>query len=139
MSDTETPTKRGKGQPITSANARTLAHKSAEVRRQKRDAREQRAEELKALASLSPRERLRLELPELYATFLERLDEVLHGPDPEAALNQFWKAVDQAYGKTTEQLEVRAGPLDEAELETWSDERIAARLAELDAESEEGG
>ena len=66
-----------------------------------------------------PRERLRLELPE-----------------PEAALNQFWKAVDQAYGKPTEQLEVRAGPLDEAELETWSDEKIAARLAELEANTE---
>ena len=83
--------------------------------------------------------RARLELPEPYATFLERLAEVLHGPDPEAALNQFWKAVDQAYGKPTEQLEVRAGPLDEAELETWSDERIAERLKELEPESEEGG
>ena len=92
-----------------------------------------------ALASLTPRERLRLELPELYATFLERLAEVLHGPDPEAALNQFWKAVDQAYGKPVQSLEVRAGPIDEAELATWSDEKIAARLKELEAESEEEG
>ena len=81
------------------------------------------------------RERLRLELPELYATFLERLDEVLNGPDPEAALNQFWKAVDQAYGKPTEHVEVRAGPIPPEELDTWSDEKIEARLAE----SEEGG
>ena len=105
----------------------------AEVRRQKRNAREQRAEELKALASLSPRERLRLELPELYATVLERLLEVLDGPDPEAALNQFWKAVDQAYGKRTEHVKVQAGPIPEAELATWSDERIAERLKELEA------
>ena len=66
--------------------------KPAEVRRRKRQEREQRAEELKALASLSPRERLRLELPHHHATVLERLAEILNGPDPEVALNQFWKA-----------------------------------------------
>ena len=60
---------------------------------------------------------------------------MLHGPDPEAALNQFWKAVDQAYGKPTEHVEVKAGPIDPVELESWSDERVAARLAELEAES----
>ncbi len=87
------------------------------------------------VSDLSPRERLRLELPELYATVLERLAEVLHGPDPEAALNQFWKAVDQAYGKPTESVQVSAGPIPEAELATWSDEKIAARLAELEATS----
>ena len=51
--------------------------------------------------------------------------------------------MDQAYGKPTEHVEVRAGPIPEAELETWSDERIAERLKELEAEegseSEEGG
>ncbi len=57
---------------------------------------------------------------------------MLHGPDPEAALNQFWKAVDQAYGKPTESVQVSAGPILVAELETWSDERISARLLELE-------
>ena len=61
---------------------------------------------------------------------------MLHGPDPEAALNQFWKAVDQAYGKPTEHVEVKAGPIDPVELESWSDERVAARLAELEANTE---
>ena len=70
---------------------------------------------------------------------VERLDEVLNGLDPEAALNQFWKAVDQAYGKPTEHVQVSAGPIPVAELETWSDERIEARLKELEAESEEDG
>ena len=78
-----------------------------------------------------------------YATFLKRLDEVLHGPDPEAALNQFWNAVDQAYGKSSSTLEVRAGPIDPTELDSWSDEKIAERLKELEAESgsesEDGG
>ena len=68
---------------------------------------------------------------------------MLNGPDPEAALNQFWKAVDQAYGKPTEHVKVRAGPIPEEELATWSDEKIEARLKELEAESgpesEEGG
>ena len=62
-----------------------------------------------------------------------RLAELVTGPDPEAALRAFWQAVDQAYGKPSEQLEIRAGPLDPVELETWSDERIAARLAELES------
>ncbi|MFQ5473710.1 MAG: hypothetical protein ACE5FA_12615, partial [Dehalococcoidia bacterium] len=84
-------------------------------------------------ASLSPRERLRLALPERYAVALERLDEVLNGPDPEAALVQWWKAVDQAYGKPTEHVDVRAGPIPPEELETWSDERVAARIKELKA------
>ena len=97
------------------------------------------SEELKALASLTPRGRLRLELPELYATFLERLDEVLNGPDPEAALSQFWKAVDQAYGKPTEHVEVKAGPIPPEELATWSDEKIAERLRELEAMPESSG
>ncbi len=46
-----------------------------------------------------------------------------------------WKAVDQAYGKPTEHVEMRAGPIDPVELETWSDQKIAARLAELEATS----
>ena len=60
---------------------------------------------------------------------------MLHGRDPEAAPNQFWKAVDQAYGKPTEHLEVQAGPIPPEDLETRSDERIAERLKELEAES----
>ena len=45
------------------------------------------------------------------------------------------------YGESKQRHEVDAstGPIDEAELATWSDERIAARLKELEAESEEGG
>ena len=60
---------------------------------------------------------------------------MLNGPDPEAALNQFWKAVDQAYGKPTEHIEVHAGPIPPEELETWSDEKLEARLKELEATS----
>ena len=65
-----------------------------------------------------------------------RLAELVTGPDPEAALKAFWTAVDQAYGRPVEQLQVSAGPIPVAELETWSDERIAARLEELEAKTE---
>ena len=57
--------------------------------------------------------------------------------DPEAALNQFWKAVDQAYGKPTERQEVQVEPIPPEELDTWSDGKIASRLKELEAQ--EGG
>ena len=89
MEESEAPAKRGPGHRITAANVREMALRAAEAKRQRRHAREARAEELKALASLAPRERLRLELPEHFAVALERLAEVLNGPDPEAALNQF--------------------------------------------------
>ena len=84
-------------------------------------------------ASLTSCERLRLELPEHFATALERLLEVLDGPDPEAALNQFWRAVDQAYGKPMERQEVQVGPIPQEELDSWSDEKVEARLKELEA------
>ena len=42
-------------------------------------------------------------------------------------------------GKPAQSVEVRAGPIDPVELETWSDEKIEARLRELEAESQEGG
>ena len=56
-----------------------------------------------------------------------------------------WRAAealyDRVYGRSKQRHEVEAsrGPIPEAELETWSDEKIAARLKELEAESEEGG
>ena len=42
------------------------------------------------------------------------------------------------YGKSKQRYEVEAssGPIPEAELDTWSDERIEDRLKELEAESE---
>ena len=49
----------------------------------------------------------------------------------------YWDLVDHAYGKPVQSLEIRAGPIDPLELETWSDEKIEARLEELEAESEE--
>ncbi len=39
-------------------------------------------------------------------------------------------------GKATEHVEVRAGPIPPEELDTWSDEKIAARIAELEENSE---
>ena len=42
------------------------------------------------------------------------------------------------YGKSKQRHEVEAltGPIPEAELDTWSDERIAERLKELEADPE---
>ena len=67
------------------------------------------------------------------------LAEVLDGPDPEVALNQFWRAVDQAYGKPMERQEVQVGPIPEEELAMWSDEQVEARIAELERGSCEEG
>ncbi len=44
--------------------------------------------------------------------------------------------MDHAYGKPVQSVEVSAGPIPVAELETWSDERIEARLKELEAPEE---
>ena len=56
-----------------------------------------------------------------------------------------WRAAealyDRVYGKSKQRHEVEAstGPIPPEELATWSEARITARLAELEAESEEGG
>ena len=99
----------------------------------KRQARQQRAERTPGTRLPVSCERLRLALPERCAVALERLDEVLNGPGSEAALNQFWNSVDQAYDKPTEHVEVQAGPIPPEELATWSDAKIADRLNGLEA------
>lgn len=68
---------RERGRPITSANARELQRKGAETKRRNRAERQERAMELKALASLTPREPLRLELQDRYGEMADNLDEAL--------------------------------------------------------------
>ena len=67
------------------------------------------------------------------------LDEALAEGNGEKAVRLYWDLVDHAYGKPVQSLEVRAGPIDPLEPETWSDEKIAERLAELESKLEEGG
>ena len=68
---------------------------------------------------------------------MANLDEALAEGNGEKAVRLYWELVEQVHGKAAQSVEVRAGPIPEAELETWSDERIEARLAEL--EVHEGG
>ena len=57
----------------------------------------------------------------------------------EAIRNGDWRAAealyDRVYGKSTQRHEVEAssGPIPQAELDTWSDEKIAERLKKLEA------
>ena len=71
------------------------------------------------------------------------LDEALAEGNGEKAVRWYFDLVDQAYGKPVQSVEVRAGPIPPEELATWSEEKIEARLKELEAESgpesEEGG
>ena len=120
---------RGKGQPITSANARDMALRSAEAKRQNRKQREERARELKALATLTPRERLRLERSDRWGAMADNLDEALAEGNSERAVRLYWDLVDQAYGKTATQVEVKAGPL--GDLSEVPTEELERRLAEL--------
>ena len=120
---------RGKGQPITSANARDMALRSAEAKRQNRKQREERARELKALATLTPRERLRLERSDRWGAMADNLDEALAEGNSERAVRLYWDLVDQAYGKTATQVEVKAGPL--GDLSEVPTEKLERRLAEL--------
>ena len=85
--------------------------------------------ELKALASLTPRERLRLELQDRYGDMADALDEALAAGNGEKAVRLYWDLVDQAYGKTTQTLDVRAGRRDE--LQAMSDQQLAAELAAM--------
>ena len=124
---------RGRGPAITSANARSMAQKSAEARRRNRQQRKQKALELKALASLTPRERLRLELSERYGDMAEALDEALAAGNGEKAVRLYWDLVDQAYGKTATQVEVKAGPL--GDLSEVPAEELERQLAELQSAS----
>ena len=94
------------------------------------------------LASPTPRERLRLEPTDRYGDMARSLDEALAEGNGEKAVRLYFDLVDQVYGKPAQSVEVRAGPIPEAELATWSDERVAERLAELEAmpeSSEHGG
>ena len=85
--------------------------------------------ELKALASLTPRERLRLELTDRWGDMADNLDEALAEGNGEKAVRLYWDLVDQAYGKTTQTLDVRAGRREE--LQAMSDEQLAAELAAI--------
>ena len=62
----------------------------------------------------------------------DNLDQALAKGNGEKAVRLYWDLVDQAYGKTAQQLEVRAGP-------NYSDvptEELERRLAELRARLE---
>ena len=60
--------------------------------------------ELKALASLTPRERLRLELVDRWGEMALNLDETLAEGNGEKAVRLYFDLVDQAYRKTAPQL-----------------------------------
>ncbi len=62
-------------------------------------------------------------------------DEALAEGNGEKAVRLYWDLVEQAHGRPALSVEVRAGPIPEAELETWSDEKIVERLKELEATS----
>ena len=64
------------------------------------------------------------------------LGEALAEGNGEKAVRLYWDLVEQAHGKPAQSVEVRAGPIDPVELESWSDERVAARLEELEANTE---
>ncbi len=85
--------------------------------------------ELKALASLTPRERLRLELQDRWGDMADNLDEALAEGNGEKAVRLYFDLVDQAYGKTTQTVDVRAGRREE--LQAMSDEQLAAELAAM--------
>ena len=112
------------------AQLASAASRAARVRKQTAT-----AHQLASINRMSPRDAARAAVVELSPTAMQRLGELVTGPDPEAAMKAFWEATNQAYGKPVESLEVSAGPIPVAELETWSDERIAARLLELEAGS----
>ena len=73
--------------------------------------------------------RLRLELTDRWGEMADNLDQALAEGNGEKAARLYWDLVDQAYGKTTETLDVRAGRREE--LETMSDEQLAAELAAM--------
>ena len=63
---------------------------------------------------------------------MANLDEALAEGSGEKAVRLYWDLVEQVHAKPAQSVEVRAGPIPEAELATWSEEKIAARLAELE-------
>ena len=85
--------------------------------------------QLKALASLTPRERLRLELSDRWGAMADNLDEALAEGNGEKAVRLYWDLVDQAYGKTAQRLALKAGPL--GDLSEVPTEELERRLAEL--------
>ena len=87
------------------------------------------ARELAATASLSPRERLRLELTHRYGDMARNLDEALAERNGEKAVRLYWDLVDQAYGKLVQSLEAKAGPI--KDIESRSTEELEPRLAGL--------
>ena len=59
----------------------------------------------------------------------DNLDQALAAGNGEQAVRLYWDLVDQAYGKTTQTLDVRAGRREE--LQAMSDEQLAAELAAM--------
>ena len=59
----------------------------------------------------------------------EALDEALAAGNGEKAVRLYWDLVDQAYGKTTTQIEVQAGSL--GDLSDVPTEELERQLAEL--------
>ena len=61
----------------------------------------------------------------------DNLDQALAAGNGEQAVRLYWDLVDQAYGKTTTQVEVKAGPL--GDLSRVPTEELERQLAELRA------
>ena len=81
---------------------RRLAEMREKLDLPERRARRPKTREAKALASLTPRERLRLELQDRYGDMAAKLEEALAEGNGERAVRLYWDLVDQAYGKTAQ-------------------------------------
>ena len=66
----------------------------------------------------------------------DNLDTALAEGNGEKAVRLYWELVDQAYGKTAQQVEVKAGPL--GDLSLVPTEEIRARMAVLRAQVVDG-
>ena len=64
----------------------------------------------------------------------DNLDEALAAGNGDKAVRLYWDLVDQAYGKTAQQVEVKAGPL--GDLSEVPTEDILRRMDELRAQLE---
>ena len=95
--------------------------------------RQQKREEARKTALDRLVEKLEAHADEILDTYLM----AIRGGDWRAAEALY----DRVYGTSTQRHEVEAsrGPIPQAELATWSNEKIEQRLKELEAESEEDG
>lgn len=116
---------------ITTANARSMAAKSAESRRNARDVRADERERLRTVAGLSVRERAAVEAAEHFTAAMERLGALLSDPDVShsVALNAYWQLVEQAHGRPTQAVEVSTGPI--VDIESIPTAALEQRLSEI--------